>query len=347
MDLRRLLNLKQDAILGLDIGSFSVKLVGLRKENRGYSVTAAGITEIEPDGDDRQRRQINTARAIRDCAASVGAQTKLAVCSVCGPEVAIRDFRFPSLPRDEAEGAIRLEAGQVCPFNIEEGAVDYQFVSDDGENAVGVLVAATNSLVKSKTLLADNASLNCVLMDVDGLALLNCLSEYNGAEADPGTAILNVGGSYTTLAIMGQNDLPFVRDIAYAGNKIIEQIATERDILAESVEAILLGRSKQDPKELGGSLERACDKLIVDVTRTLRYYTAQEKLATVERIFVCGGFALVGQFIELLRRRLPAEVALWNPFDRITCSADQRCRDLLQNNGSAMAVAAGLAMRSI
>jgi hypothetical protein len=33
--------------------------------------------------------------------------------------------------------------------------------------------------------------------------------------------------------------------------------------------------------------------LIVDVTETLRYYTAQEKSTVVEKVFVCGGFALV------------------------------------------------------
>jgi hypothetical protein len=38
---------------------------------------------------------------------------------------------------------------------------------------------------------------------------------------------------------------------------------------------------------------------------------------------------------------------LWNPFDKIRCDAGQACEVLLQKNGPAMAVAAGLAMRSI
>jgi type IV pilus assembly protein PilM len=219
----------------------------------------------------------------------------------------------------------------------------------DGENNVcGVLVAATNKLIEKKRQLAREASLDCVLMDVDGLALLNCFSEYEKTGAGRTTAILNVGSSYTTLAIIGANALPFIRDIACAGGTIVREIAAEKGVSMEAVKKALLGRENPaGPKiELGDSLEKACQKLIVDVTETLRYYTAQEKSAVVEKIFVCG-FAPVEGFIELLDRRLPARTVLWNPFDKALCDGDQNCRDILKKNGPAMVVAAGLAMRSV
>jgi Tfp pilus assembly PilM family ATPase len=95
------------------------------------------------------------------------------------------------------------------------------------------------------------------------------------------------------------------------------------------------------------SLARACQKLIVDVTETLRYYNAQEKSTFVEKVFVCGGFSLVEGFVELLDSRLPAKAVLWNPFDNMRCNAGQPCKDILAKRGPAMAVAAGLAMRSV
>jgi Tfp pilus assembly PilM family ATPase len=48
-----------------------------------------------------------------------------------------------------------------------------------------------------------------------------------------------------------------------------------------------------------------------------------------------------------LNNHLPAAVVLWNPFEKIRCEADRSCEEILQKNGPAMAVAAGLAMRSI
>ncbi len=343
------LKLEKREVLGLDIGSSAVKIIQLRKDGADYTVTAAGMVDIAASEDNDNLIEINTVGAICKCLESTGIQTRLAVCSVCGPEVAVRDFKFPSLPSEEIEGAILLEASQVCPFSVDDSAVDYRLISDDDDETRGVLVAATNKLIERKVKLAEEASLSCVLMDVDGLALLNCFSECKAPEAVRTTAILNVGGSYTSLAILGDNDLPFVRDMAYAGKDIIKQIATENNLSAEAVGKILFtGEIADHPKfELTDSLARACQKLIVDVSETLRYYTAQEKTAVVDNVFVCGSFALIKGFIELLDGQLPARAVLWNPFDKMRCDAGQPCRDMLAKKGPAMAVAAGLAMRSI
>ncbi len=102
-----------------------------------------------------------------------------------------------------------------------------------------------------------------------------------------------------------------------------------------------------DPLIPEGSLERACHKLIVDVTETLRYYTAQKQSSFVEKVFVCGGFAVVRGLVELLDKELPAKVVLWNPFEKIGCAAGQSCEAILHTEGPALAIAAGLAMRSI
>ncbi len=349
LDWKRLLDIEQQQVLGLDIGSFTVRIVQMRKDAAGYVITAAGIAEIaNGTGNNHGQKGANIVKAISECLRSAGVQTRLAVCSVCGPEVAVRYFKFPLLPPEEVRGAVMLEAAQVCPFNIDDSAVDYQLVPDGQNNVCGVLVAATNKVIERKRQLAREASLNCVLMDVDGLALLNCFSEYEKAEAGRTTAILNIGSFSTTLAIMGANALPFIRDISSTGGAIVRDIAAEKGISVEAVTKALLGSGNPAGPgiELGDSLDKACQKLIVDVTETLRYYTAQEKSANVEKIFVCGVAPIKG-LVELLDSRLPARTVLWNPFDKASCDGDQNCRDVLKKNGPAMVVAAGLAMRSI
>src|SRR4030042_4379623 len=135
---KRLFNLEETQVLGLDIGSSAVKIVQLRKDDAGYAVTAAGITNIANEMETNQeQKEINTVRAISECLQSTGVQTQLAVCGVCGPEVAVRHFKFPSLPLEEARGAVMLEAAQVCPFNIDDSAVDYQLVPDGATNTCG------------------------------------------------------------------------------------------------------------------------------------------------------------------------------------------------------------------
>jgi type IV pilus assembly protein PilM len=359
MDWERLLNFRQSEVFGLDIGSSSVKLVQLQKNGGSYTIIAAAIADIAggKDEDDLgidtgNLREINTVRAIQECLEFAKIQTKLAVCSICGPQVAVRDFRFPLLPSEEIEQAVMLEATQSCPFNVGDGAVDYQIIPVSDNETSGVLIAATNAIIRNKTQLLKEASLDCVLLDIDGLALLNCFNLCEKRDAGRPTSVLNVGCSHTNLAIIGNNDWPFIRDVAYAGNQIIKEIADENNIPAETVKKALFGDSPNAQLEFHGSLEKACWKLTADVTKTLRYYTAQEKTILADKIYVCGGFALAKGFVEILNSQLPAETVLWNPFDKMRCELGFGHRgtlqkNVLQNSGPALAVAAGLAMRSI
>jgi type IV pilus assembly protein PilM len=340
-------------VLGLDIGSSQIKLIQLQKERSGYTVTAAAITEI-PDSADDEKANSNTTDAIDRCLSSSGAQTRYAVCGVSGPEVAVRGFTFPPLPAAEVAGAVALEARQVCPFNIDESAVDYQLVPEDEQNIRGVMVAGTNKVIEQKMDLTKDASLKCVLMDVEGLALLNCLESFSSDENDNRSgrqtaAVLNVGNTRTTLAIRGENGLPFIRDISYAGNHIAEHIANEHNIDIEHVHKILCGSESEPEAELvlGKALADSLRRLVIDVNETLRYYAAQERSASVDRIFICGGFALVKGFVELLNDQLTAKAILWNPLENITCTAGYDSKETIKQKGPAMALAAGLAMRSI
>jgi type IV pilus assembly protein PilM len=349
---KRLLGLREYDVLGLDIGSSSVRMVQLARDSKGFAVIAASVSDIEPANGDIAAREANSIKAVQNCLASAKPRTRLAVCSIAGPEVAIRNFKFPPLQAEALEGAVRLEASQVCPFNVDDGVVDYQIIQSGApeDEVAGVLVAATNQVIERKIRIAEKASLNCVLMDVDGLALLNCLAE---SKKDPDevltAAILDVGASCTTLAVMGENNLPFVRTVPYAGKDIVAQIAGENNVSPEIVMKEIYGSidTTIPAENLQRSLENACQKLVSDVAETLRYHSAQAKSFPVERILVCGGFGMVRGFVDILNKQLPIKAILWNPFDTMRCSVGRQCLGVIQSNGPAMAVAVGLAMRSV
>ncbi|NIA17416.1 MAG: pilus assembly protein PilM, partial [Planctomycetes bacterium] len=158
-------------VFGLDIGSSAVKMVQLSRSGNGYTVNAAGVTACKSDN------AAGVINAVRDCLEASGIGAQLAVCSISGPEVAARGFKFPSLLPEEIAGAVQFEAAQICPFNVNDAAVEYQLIHNDNEPIQGVLVAATNSVIERKKLLVKNSHLDCCLMDIDGLALLNCFNE--------------------------------------------------------------------------------------------------------------------------------------------------------------------------
>ncbi|MFC1737780.1 type IV pilus assembly protein PilM [Planctomycetota bacterium] len=342
---------KRKEMLGLDIGSSVVKLVQMHKNSSGYIVTAAEIAEIDDEQvTDKDSRKMNIVRAIHTCLKTGKFQSKLAVCNVSGREVAVRPFNFPQIPPEEIEGAVFFEADQVCPFSINDSAVDYQLIANDDDSIKGVLVAATNKVLQNRKRIVESASLDAVLMDVDGLALLNCFNEYEKEQKDSGVAaILNVGGNCSTLAMMGDDGTPFVRDMNYAGNEIMKQLVDLTGAQWTEIGAALFdGKEAQDMcPDFRQRLQEASGELIVDVNETLRYYTAQKKSSVVEKIYVCGGFALAKGFVELLDKQLTTSAVLWNPFERFSLEASPSCEEVLQNRGPALALAAGLAMRSV
>jgi type IV pilus assembly protein PilM len=349
---KRLVGFAQDDLLGLDIGSSSVRMVQLERGKEGFSVVSAAISEIQQSDSGSNTSSTDVEDAVRKCLAQATKHSKWAVCSVSGTEVAVRHFKFPPMKPEELEGAVRLEASQVCPFNVYDGVVDYQLIQNGpAEDCVsGVLVAATNDVVRRKISLVEQCSLNCVLMDVDGLALLNCLAETKN-EAFPfsTSAILDVGASSTTLAVMSDNHFPFVRTISYAGKDVVALIARENNVSTEVVKKEIYGLSEPviPADKLEKSMEIACQKLVSDVAETLRYHSTQEKTSPIERILVCGGFGMVRGFVDILNEQLPLKAILWNPFDTMKYSVDRKCLDVIQSKGPVMAVAAGLAMRSV
>ncbi len=348
---KRLLGFNQDDVLGMDIGSSSVRMVQLARSDGGYTVVAACVSDIRDDGDGAIKEE-NIIQAVQKCMIFARKNARWAVCSVAGPEVAVRPFKFPPMQTEELDGAVRIEASQVCPFNVNDGVVDYQIVpsSETNDAVTGVLVAAPNDVIHRKVRIMEKAALNCVLMDVDGLALLNCLIESKNSDTNISTsAVLDIGSSCTTLAVMTETGLPFIRTVPYAGNDIVAQIAQENNVRPEVVRNEIYGCDSPTipAQNLQASMEKACRKLVNDVAETLRYHSTQAKSSAVEQLLVCGTFGLVKGFVDILNKQLPIKAVLWNPFDTMKCSVDRQCLDVIQSKGPAMVVAAGLAMRSV
>jgi type IV pilus assembly protein PilM len=347
-------------VLGLDIGSTFVKAVQLHRGESGYKLISAGREEIARHTSSPDDNVNNTIAAIRRCVKSAQMKTKYVVCGVGGPDVASRYFNFPPLYQEEIANAVLLEAEQVCPFEKGQFIVDYQVIQDGMAHkknvdhpkpdvkTSGVLVAAMTSIIGRKNQLARKASLNCVLMDVDGLALLNCLVECQKRQPGQTVAILDVGSKVTNMAILGDNGLPFVRDIAHAADDIVRSIAAKYRLSTDTVQNTLPMQDDRDQNAevIKAGLFQAAGKLIADITETLRFYSVQQT-SNVGKLMVCGGFAQFEGFVKLLDNQLPPEVVLWNPFDKIQIDDTVRGIKIIQEHGPSLALAAGLAMRTI
>jgi type IV pilus assembly protein PilM len=347
--------LRGSGLIGLDIGTTSVKAAWIRR--RGDRAVVAGLarTEIEPDSPDKPAADEKVAMAIWRC---LQARRRMGVvCSLSGVDVAVRAFEFPPLLRHQLASAVELEAAQVCPFEVGEAAVAYQVLRGlpqgrrkptDGEHIVGFFAAARDTIIQRRRALCDQAQATCTVMDVDGLALLNCLEACGLRQAKEAALVLNVGHSCTNLAIVSDDGLPFVRDIGYAGDHIIVRTSEILGVPRPTVIAALEGngRRKIPRTKLGPVIRQTCADLADRVTETLRYYETRQSRPAVDRVFLCGGFVEIDLVAKALKSLLPGKVQLWDPLSILPCIRSVR-KNPVATHGPALAVALGLALRML
>ena len=349
-------------LVGLDIGSTSVKAARTRRRGDRVTVTGVAQSAIEPTGQPGMPPEEKIAMAVWRCLRVLGTRPGV-VCSLAGPEVAVRTFEFPVLPRHQLASAIELEAAQVCPFEVSEASVSYHVLSApapkdakaadakagaDGERIRGFFAAARNKIIQHRKALCERGDASCVLMDVDGLALLNCLEACQRRKAGEAVMVLNVGHAYTNVAIVSDDGLPFVRDINFASDHVLTRISQMVGASRDKVEAALEGgvEAEISKAKLQPVVRQACAALADRVTETLRYYGTRKSGPAVDRVYLCGGFTQSGAVAKALISLLPAKTELWDPLAALPCTRAVR-KSPAAEHGPAFAVAIGLALRTL
>lgn len=365
------------ALIGLDIGSTSVKAARIRRRGDHVTVTGAAQSPIEPTDQPGAPPDEKVVMAVRRCLRVLGNRSRV-VCSLAGPEVAVRTFEFPALPRHQLASAVELEAAQVCPFEVSEASVSFHVLSappaakgakpaeagppdakppaakpadaksPDGERMRGFFAAARNKIIQHRKSLCERGDATCVVMDVDGLALLNCLEACKRRRAGETAMVLNVGYAFTNVAVVSDDGLPFVRDISFASDHVLTRISQIVEQPRPKVVAALEGgvEAEISKAKLQSAVRQACAGLADRVTETIRYYGTRKSGPAVDRVYLCGGFSQSGAVARALISLLPAKTELWDPLAILPCTRIVR-KNPAAEHGPALAVAIGLALRTL
>ena len=173
-------NKKSKAIVGLDIGSSTVKAVEMKSAGKGYRVAAFGMEPVPPDSivDGAIIDGTAVADAIRRLFERHKFQTKDVAASLSGNAVIVKKINLPMMTDAELADSIYWEAEQYIPFDIQDVNLDYQVLSPAaGEGGSGsmevLLVAAKKDKIADYTGVIAQAGRTPVVVDVDVFALQN------------------------------------------------------------------------------------------------------------------------------------------------------------------------------
>lgn len=346
-------------LVGLDIGTSSVKLVELKSTKKGYRLENIGEAFLPEDS--IVNKSIVDPDAVIDTIVSLvddlNIKTKNAVISLSGHSVNIKKVSLPLMDEAELREQIPWEIEQYIPQKVEDVSYDFEIVS--GENEEGnfdvIIVAAKKDITETYIDIVTEAGMNPVIFDVDVFGLEN-MYEYNYATYDsPGLlsendviALVNIGSSITNINVLLGGVSAFTRDITTGGAQLTEMVKSEYGVDFSEAERIKysIGMEEIDPN-LDRLARNFTESVSAEIKRTIDFFTKTLMKDTVSQILLSGGSSKVPYFPETLEESIGAPVELTDPFRNIEFSEKDFDPDYIIDIGPKMGVAVGLAMRRL
>lgn len=335
---------EQKRLIGLDLGSSSVKLVELSKNGASYELERLALV---PVGQGESR--LVTRHALSMILESESVQNRRVATSVSGPQVAVRVLRFPHLAREEVEGAVWYEGGQVIAFDINDAYVDYSVLNDEeadegeGSGKTDVLfVAAGKSEIDWRTNMLADTGLEPRFVGVDMLVLLEAaLTEHDEPQT---VAVLHIGASRTGVGIAQRGSIPFVRDIDIGGNAYTQVMAEALNVPIPEAETIKVTGTSWTPEAEIAAAD-VTNQLVGEIRRSLAYYQTRSHGAKVEKVFLCGGSARLFGLTTAVENALGISVEPWSPMGKVQVDGGRFDLPSVKQLSPFVALATALAMR--
>lgn len=252
-------------VLGLDIGSSTIKAVELQRTGSGIEVLGRPVVVPTPPRSVEDGVIVDAAAvtsAVSDLIKAGGFHTKNTIASVGGTSsVVVRITEVPKMSGKELDEAIQWELDRQTPFPIEQTYYDYQPVdapdADPNAQNMEVLIAvAQEDMIDTHVSVMTSAKLLPQAIDVEPLAISRALVEVSGsAYSDQTVAIVHIGANSTLIIVVRRGLLGFVRTIPTAGNALTQAITQNfmgDETLAEQVKKALADVSESVfPEETG------------------------------------------------------------------------------------------------
>jgi len=347
-------NLGKKGLVGLDIGSSSVKAVELTGKPGSLALTNLGFETLQPDTVvDGQIMELNDVSSVIAGIFRDGQiKTDRVAAGVSGSSVIVKNIIVPQMTREELEESIDWHAEEHIPFDIGDVSLDYQVVGSGADSLNVLMAACKRDFIANIRQAIQLAGKQPAVIDVDAFALQNCYEVNYEPPDDLIVALLNVGASTMNINIVRGVRSVFTRDVSVGGNQYTSLLQKELGLTYEQAEAVKRGGqvpSNVEAMDTDGVLETVSDLLALEISKTFDFFraTAEDSNAAVQKIFISGGGSKLKGLPEFLSNRFEIPVERLDPFRRIKVDARRFDPDYMREVVPEMAVAVGLALRGV
>jgi len=345
------LNRKKE-VIGIDIGSSSVKLVQLKEHKGGYLLLNAGIIPLPPEAivDNTLMDSSSIVDAVKNLISGLGIKTKDVACSISGNSVIIRKISLPAMPPEELEDQISWEAEQYIPFDINDVNIDFQILSPDSIDPSKMnvlLVASKKDIINDYVAVFNEAGLQLSVVDVDSFAVQNAFEINHDMDSHEVLALVNIGAGIMNINVVKDGITFFTRDVQMGGNLYTEDIQKQLGVSSTEAESLKMLAHETRSATLAEVINKVNDTITQEIRRSLDFYNSTANEDRIAKIFVSGGCTKMYNLVETISEKLGLPVECINPFAKLQYSDKDFDPEYLLEIGPLMAVPVGLAIRRV
>ncbi len=361
MGFRDLFKSNDETVLGVDIGSSSIKVVQLAKKHgrailQTYGELALGPYANLEVGRSAQLSQEQLVTAIKDIVREAKVTTKTAGMALPLSSSLLSFIQVPVMDEKQLAQSIPLEARKYVPVPITEVSLDWMILpKQEGEYTTTdaglekkteekldiVVVAIHNDRLAQIRTIATNSALDVGFFELELFSTVRSLVEYSLSTE----MIIDFGAATTKLYMVEQGMVRAAHTITKGSQDITLAISKAMDVAIPEAERL------KRTVGLDSSPERAQLKDVIMLTLDYIFYEANRVMLNYQkkynknviRAVLTGGGSLMNGLIEVAQKNLETEVIIGDPFSRVNAPA--YLTPILKNAGPSFSVAIGVALR--
>ena len=348
----KLFGKKTGPVIGLDIGSTSVRLLQLSSHGSGYRIDHFAIEPLsEGVVVDKAVQDVEAiSNAISKAVKASGTRAKSCAIAVSGSAVFTKTISLPAnLAEADIESQVQIEANQYIPYPLDEVSLDFEVLGPSPRNAdmLDILLAASKSEnVESRQDAIDTAGLKAKVVDVEAFAIANAfelIRKRDGVSRSEAVGFFDIGYDLTTLLVIKGGRVIYTRDHPFGGHQLLEETQRRYDMTAE--QASFFERNEEAPDDFEEEvLEPFQLNIVHQISRALQFYASSSEYSNIGTIYLSGGVASLKGLAPMVQHELGMTTRVADPVTGMDI-AQNVAVTAVKRNATNLMIAIGLALR--
>jgi len=299
---------KGGTVLGIDIGTASMKAVELTKKGDALRLVNYGVLATKRYLDyPNQAIQTSSlhivekdaAQLLRTLLREMGSRTKLAIASLPVFSTFTTVLDMPALSKEETAKAIRFQAQQYIPLSPNDVSIESfhveDFTSERGQKYQRLLlVGVPNEIIAAYKRVYKAAGLTLLSMEIEPFSLLRALKSSFTEEP---VIVADIGAESTSVMVVKQGNIEHVEQTDYSGVYLTKALSKSLDISMTRAEELKCRRgisAAGADAELSTLLLPFLDVIIQEVKHVEDAYERRTGVRVGKVMLVGGGANLIG-----------------------------------------------------